>query len=257
MSIDINKIQRTLLEVIDERASQGPGMFQTRPILEQVRTDLSIRSREDEQALLVFWHDLFRIGYLAWGYDIANPVAPFCHVTKQGRKALEHFSRDPLNADGYLAYIDNCGTINPVARSYIEEAAAAYRANCYKATAILVGGASESIILEIREHLVLKMTQSGSSKPPADLSAPQIKRVIDAIQRDIQANKTNMPHSLYESIDGSWGTMVSQIRQTRNDLGHPNNPEIATQEHVHGILLIFPEVVRSAHKLIDWIDNQR
>jgi hypothetical protein len=104
--MDGNQIRTILLTVIEERSHQGPGMFQTRPILEDAKRRLKIEDNlEDQQALLNFWNDLFRTGHIAWGYDVSNPDAPFCHLTEQGRHALEQVSRDPMNPDGYLAYL--------------------------------------------------------------------------------------------------------------------------------------------------------
>jgi hypothetical protein len=33
--------------------------------------------------LLTAWHDLFRKGILAWGFDVDNPAAPFFHLSER------------------------------------------------------------------------------------------------------------------------------------------------------------------------------
>ncbi|MGH7171465.1 MAG: hypothetical protein ACRELF_12170 [Gemmataceae bacterium] len=33
-----------------------------------------------EQLILTCWHDLFRLGWLSWGYNLDNPDTPFFHV---------------------------------------------------------------------------------------------------------------------------------------------------------------------------------
>ena len=45
-----------------------------------------------------YWNDLIRTGYLGWGQGHEWKFE-VCHVTKEGRVALEHFSRDPANPD--------------------------------------------------------------------------------------------------------------------------------------------------------------
>ncbi|MDQ5853872.1 MAG: hypothetical protein M3380_17765 [Chloroflexota bacterium] len=141
-------------------------MFQTGPILDEAAQRLNVRrNHEAEQMLLTFWHDLFRTGHIAWGYDLDNAGPPFCHLTERGRKALIHLSRDPMNPDGYLAYLKSQVELSDIPRSYIMEALQTYSADCYKATAVMVGGAAESIALELRDTLVDRMTPLGHVVP--------------------------------------------------------------------------------------------
>jgi len=44
-------------------------------------------------------------------------------------------------------------SLNPIADSYISEALATYGAACYKATAVMVGCAAESLVLELRDAI--------------------------------------------------------------------------------------------------------
>ena len=106
-----------------------------------------------EQALLTQFQEFFRTGYLAWGYNISNPEPPFFHLTEQGRKTLAQLSRDPGNPAGYLRRIDAIDSINPISRSYLEEALRCYVADLYKAGAVMIGGAAESLIIELRRGI--------------------------------------------------------------------------------------------------------
>ena len=95
-------LRKTLLKTIKDLVENDPDNFQSGVILGKVERELNLRERDDvseQQALLTFWHDLFRTGYLSWGYNIDNVESPHCHLTEKGRKWLEHFSRDPANPD--------------------------------------------------------------------------------------------------------------------------------------------------------------
>src|SRR6185369_6558113 len=97
-----------LLARIHQGAGQGTDNpnLQSDTILQDIAYKLGIINDHDsERALLTMFHDLFRTGYLAWGYNVQNTRPPFFHITQQGRKALEHLSHDPMNPDGYLAYV--------------------------------------------------------------------------------------------------------------------------------------------------------
>lgn len=153
-NIDGQKIRKTLLEVISEVESKGYGYFQSGYVLQETVRRLDIRGRDLEQGVLTYWHDLFRTGYLAWGWDLANPNPPFFHITEQGRKTLQNLSRDPANPDGYRAHIARLLKLNPIADSYLEEGLACYNAALYKAAAVMIGALAESVALELCEGLV-------------------------------------------------------------------------------------------------------
>ena len=121
MTINGQQIRKALLEAIDKYANSGPSL-QANSIFTEIRSKLNIDFNPDvEQAILTFWHDLFRMGYIAWGYNLSNPSPPFFHLTEQGRKALQHLSRDPANPDGYLAHLTNSGKLNTITEAYIIE----------------------------------------------------------------------------------------------------------------------------------------
>lgn len=135
-------------------------------VLEETKRRLGITyNLTKEQAILTTWHDLFRTGYLAWGLNITNPNPPFFHVTESGRSVLSSLSRDPGNPAGYLRHLAAIATLNPIGHSYLMEGLDCYVAGLYKAAAVMVGGATESIILELRDVTVQKLTALDKSIP--------------------------------------------------------------------------------------------
>ena len=100
-------VRAILLEVIAEMAEGGPGPnIQAGRALSRAADRLGIRTDHVlEQALLTQFHELFRTGYLAWGFNLSNPNPPFFHLTDQGRKTLAQLSGDPGNPAGYLRRI--------------------------------------------------------------------------------------------------------------------------------------------------------
>lgn len=253
--IDGEKIRNTLLEVIVEYSKKGPGYFQVKPILHETVTRLGLRRSEDgELAIITLWHDLYRSGHISWGLNIDNPDLPSVHLTERGRKALEHFSRDPVNPSGYLTYLKSTKGLNPIAESYITESLQTYNANCFKATAVMVGGAAESIVLAIRDSLVNRLNSLGK-QVPADLLDWKIKRVIDSISNIIDNQIRNIPEPLKSTYESYWQAFVQQIRATRNDVGHPHSIDPITPENVHAALLIFPELAKLGTELQKWITS--
>lgn len=200
MNIKGQEIRKVLLEIIAEYSTKG-GSFQSGSVLGEAEKRLNIRNNlELEQALLTFWHDLFRSGYLAWGYNLANPNLPFCHLTEQGRSTLQHLSRDPANPEGYFAHLEQNVSLNLIAISYLKEAVHSYNSNCFKAAAVMIGAAAESIILELRDILQAKILEIGRT-PPKDLMDWRIKKILDSIKKEIEMKKASIPSALFEPFE--------------------------------------------------------
>lgn len=255
MAIDGRKIRSTLLQVVEEqhRSAGNTASLQQSSILQEAVARLGGRATDDEgQALLTAWYDLFRDGHLSWGYNLNNPDPPFCHVTEQGRRALQHLSRDPSNPDGYLAHLASRGSPNPVASSYVHEALRTYNTNCFRATAVMIGAAAESMTLELRDAVVAGVKKTGRA-PSKDLTDFRVKRVLDALQKELDMQKAGMDAQLYERFQAYWPAFTQQIRAARNDAGHPASINPVGPDTVHAALLIFPELAGLTITLLAWV----
>lgn len=248
-------IRETLLTIVHERQPKGPmdGSLQQGSVLDEAAQRLNIaHNAELELAVLTTWSDLFRTGYLAWGFNLSNPNPPFFHITDRGRRALERVSRDPGNPAGYLAHLGSIASLNPVANSYLNEGLACFIAGLHKAAAVMLGAASESIILEIRDVLVDQINSIGMQLPKG-LSDWRIKTVNDALHSFLDGYLTKMPHDLRVEYEAGWSAFAQQIRSARNEAGHPVNVDPLAPDTVHASFLVFPEIARTATKLRSWI----
>lgn len=250
------RIRELLLEVVKEFSTKE-GHFQQNVILKEAAHRLGIaRERDSEQALLTAWHDLFRNGHLAWGFDLSNPDSPFCHTTERGRETLRNISRDPANPDGYIAAIKvKAPALNLVAMSYICEAVRTYNANCFKATAVMVGCAAESLVLELRDELVKKIEASGTPAPKK-LNNRSIRTVLKAMETEIDGKKTSMDWKLLEAFEGYWPAFTTQIRTIRNDAGHPTSVDPVSDQEALASLLTFPLLAVLIDNLRTWVQKE-
>lgn len=252
-------IRGVLLQVIQDKQPKGQhdANLQQSSVLEETKCRLGIAHGDltKEQAILTTWHDLFRTGYLAWGFNITNPNPPFFHVTETGRRALASLSRDPANPAGYLGYLHSVATLQPVAISYLEEGLECYIAGLYKAAAVMVGASTESMILYIRECIVQKLTALG--RPiPKELKDWKSKTILDGIQSFFDTHKSMFSRALRDEFEAYWSAFAQQIRASRNDAGHPASVDPVTPDTIHASLLIFPELAKLAGKLGTWITNE-
>jgi hypothetical protein len=248
-------IRQALLDAANVASRGSPNNFQTGTILSRAANKLNIRGDlETEQVLLTMWHDLFRQGMIAWGYDISNSQPPFCHLTEQGRKVLCHMSRDPANPDGYMAHVDSHGVLSATATSYLNEALQTFNSGCAKATAVMIGGAAECVILDVRDTLVSKLNDLGQTVPKS-LNDWKVKTVLNSIQTVLDSKTKSIPYAIADNFKSYWPAFTQQIRVVRNDAGHPASIDSVTFESVYAALLIFPELVKLADELSKWIKN--
>ncbi len=261
--MDGQQIRKVVLDIVGEYTthSQYKPAMQQGSVLQEASERLGIRGPAHlpaQQALLAVWADLFREGYLVWGLDINNINPPFCHVTGRGRAFLQNLSHDPANPDGYLHYLTAHASLNPVARSYIEEGVRCYNNSCYKAAAVMIGCAAESVVLEVRDALQGQLTAidkiaNPPSKTHRDLDSRMIKTVLDAITTTVNSYKGSMNHALAESFAVNWPALAGNIRLMRNDVGHPKSVDPVSPESVHAAFLVFTFQAQLATNLIAWI----
>lgn len=255
--INLDSVKSALLSEVEAYVKQRDDNqpLQCGSILKNTLINLGFdRNVPGEQAVLNCWQDLFRQGLLAWGWNFDNRDAPFFHFTDRGKVFLQNLSRDPSNPAGYLAHLNSKATLSSVSLSYISEALQTYNSNCFKATAVMVGAASEALLLELRDHIVDRLTVH--ARPvPKNLTGWQAKRVLDAIaaELDQHVQSKSMPHALAESYEAYWGALVHQIRVCRNDAGHPNSVDPVSADAVHASLLIFPELAALTLALGAWV----
>jgi len=250
-------IRSTLLQVIEEQSPKHPtdAKLQTNSVLNETGNRLNAQhNHEIEEAILTQWHDLFRTGYLAWGYNLSNPNPPFFHLTEQGRKTLASISRDPANPEGYLKHLYSVSKLNPIAKSYLEEGLNCYVASLYKSSAVMVGAASEALINELRDAVRTKH-EAANMKIPRNLNTWRAKETLAGLKSVFEDKTRNMPYSLREEYESYWPAFTQQIRAARNEAGHPQSIEPIKQETVHASLLIFPELSRLENHLLTWVNE--
>jgi hypothetical protein len=236
-------IRSTILDVIAEQFARYSGNLQSGSVLNDVAGRLQVYSPELQQAILTAFHDLFRTGYLAWGYDLANPSPPYFHVTEQGRRSLRDYSRDPANPDGYLANLLSCAQLPPIASSYVREALGCYVCDLPKGAAVMMGSASESLVIDLRDTIVERLIAT-STPVPEKLSDGRVATVVKAIYTYLVSRKGVIPRPLWENVEAYWPAFMQQIRTVRNEAGLPSSIEPVTIDSVHASLLLFPELCK-------------
>jgi len=255
VGVDEQNVKQTMLEVISRYAEKG-SQFQANSVLHETAESLNVGQSNDaaHQVVLTVWYDLFRTGIISWGLNLANPNPPFCHLTARGTSAMVQLSRDPSNPAGYLQHLEAIGALNAVAMSYLTEGLETYNASCHRAAAVMVGCASESLILEVRDALLAQL-KAKNQPVAAKLQDWRVKTVLDQLATEIDSRLGSMPRPLQEEYSSYWAAFTGQIRMARNDAGHPTSIDPVTADTVHASLLIFPQLAKLSLELLAWIKS--
>ena len=75
----VKELEETILETARELYAKGPGFAQQAVVIREVAKRVDPRTIEEEQAILSTWHQLFRTGRLAWGFNLDSPGPPWFH----------------------------------------------------------------------------------------------------------------------------------------------------------------------------------
>lgn len=251
-------VRACMFQVIADQAPKKPsdGFLQSGSIVTETHQRLGgSRDHLLEETILTVLHDLFRTGYLGWGANFSNPNPPFCHITEQGRKSLATLSRDPSNPEGYFNFLSEAASLNPITDSYIREAIACFVYDLPKAAAVMVGGASESMVIELKDTIIRRL-QSLKRTPPKGINDWRFKVILDSMYSFLDQNAGQMPRELRDSFKAYWPAFLQQIRSARNDAGHPSSVNPVTFDTVHASLLFFPELAKLTAQLIHWVSHE-
>lgn len=80
-----------------------------------------------------------------------------------------------------------------------------------------------------------------------------VKRVLDELAKQFEARKASMGKDLFSDYKTHWSPFTEQLRTTRNEAGHPVSVAPVSPDRAHAGFLVFPEMVRMATRLLDWI----
>jgi hypothetical protein len=170
------------------------------------------------------------------------------------KRSLADLSKNPANPEGYLRHLKSVAELNPVMESYLREGLACFNARLHKAAAVMLGAASESVILELRDAVTAKLQTLGATVP-SKLTDWRMKVLLDALRAFFESKKVSFARELREEFEAYFQAFQQPIRAARNDAGHPTSVDPVREEAVHASFLLFPELVRLASSLKDWVDN--
>ena len=247
--------------ILEDRQNPGQNLpFQAHPnelfarlgIAQRQETDSWLRRFSDanpreelERRLAEYCWRLVGLGYLV--PQLSGTWGSF-HPTERGREFLAKLDPTALSPGGLDRKLADLGfQPNDLPRQYARLAQDCFLAGHYESSIVMLGVASEALVLDLAQALVLV---PASALPAA---TPRVRRStarqdVNWISQMLKGNKKPLRLALEgKGADADWidplidfldGT-AQAIRRTRNDLGHPTGL-VADQSDALQLFVLFP-----------------
>ena len=254
---DYQTIKIVLCQEIDRINKRG-GTLQAettlKSALDKICQNHGGQRKQNEKELKHVWSDLLRNGDIFLGSGISNMSTSFFEVSEKGNETFEYLNRDPGNPQGYLDHLSEKAKIDPITKSYLDEALKTYRADCFKAAAVMLGCASERLILNLNGTIVESIKRK-SDEPSKNLKDWKISKIVDGIRHELNQRKKQFGNRLRKRYEGFWSALEYIIRESRNKAGHPADIEQINKSDVHLAFANFAYLVELNKEIEEWILN--
>ena len=236
--------QKGLLPV--ERAATGAYFVSSGRSVDEERISELVRE--------AMWECLIK-RLLVFGMDGPNSNWPFYRLTEFGRTAVNSVPPQPYDPDGFLKHFDaNCGGIDPVVRGYVAEAVQAFNSNCTRSAAVMLGCASEKLLLLLCDAFEAAISDpTNKAKFSKDISAKWAishKYMIVRDRLELMVRAKRLPYDHAETVSSELPAGFELLRRCRNAAGHPDVPGNVDADTVFLNLRTFTEYARRVHALI-------
>jgi hypothetical protein len=194
----------------------------------------------------IFW-DLFRQGFITLGLNDSNPAWPFFRLSRYGQEALQ--SQSPYRFHDISSFLRlvkrEVPDLSDEAQEYLEEAVAAFYADCLLASCVMLGVAAEAEFLRLVD---IAAKGKHSTKFASATKPVFIRQRVEKFQASLAPLVKALPREATEDLDTNFAMIQSVLRVARNEAGHPTaaNPE---REQVYVFLQLFVPFARQLMRL--------
>jgi hypothetical protein len=205
-----------------------------------------------EKIRQMFWQLLVQ-GILVFGSDDLNPNWPWFRVTEFGQQALGNQGARPYDPEGFLKeFAAKNPEADDVILDYLNEAVRTFNTGCYKAASVMLGCASERLILLLHETFENAFEDKAKQRAFAKTYRWTVSSKFDSLRCGLDAmiDRKKLPSDLAEAVRSDLVGVFELIRRIRNSAGHPNLPLDMRRETIYLSLAIFPEYARQVLRLI-------
>lgn len=170
---------------------------------------------------------------------------PRLRATAYGKKVIEQEGPVPYDPEGYLSSLKTKAPgVNTLSLEYIQEAILCFRGGAYRATAVMLGVASEEIFLDL-----IRAFESKYSVSLIPQGYKPFSQISNDFRKRFDPKKRDLPHEVQNNIEQTLHGIFDLIKKGRDDSGHPTGIEI-TRDEVFASFSVLPIYVERVNRII-------
>lgn len=209
----------------------------------------SLSAKDQNLLLEVFWN-LFREGIITLGINDQNAEFPWFRVSEFGKKVLQnqepYFFQDVSTYESLVRA--RVPQIDATTLIYLKEAAQAFKSGCVLSSTVMIGVATEHSFLILLDTIENNPAHLATFRKAYDERT--ILRKLNAFKKTLDQNISLLPSKVKEDLDTNFTSIISMIRNFRNESGHPSG-KIIEREQCYILLQLFIPCCEKVYQLID------
>ncbi|HTS42205.1 MAG TPA: hypothetical protein VMH84_16875 [Xanthobacteraceae bacterium] len=262
------EIRETMIEVF--RTSSPNDVNQFSLVVEQTARALTRRYRppalpggvmypgaqsqlhpNDRMLILEIVWDLFRQGIITLGINDNNPGWPWMRLSRFGKEVLNTSSPYRFHdTTSFLKLVKaEVPDISQEALLYLDEAVAAFYADCLLSSCVMLGVAAEAEFLRLIDVACANSTHGVRFAPVQKLKF--IREKITKFHDLLKPIVASLPKAATEDLDTNLSAIQSVLRIARNDAGNPTGAKPPTRDQAFISLQLFVPFARQVMRLRD------
>ncbi len=203
-------------------------------------------STEEHRVLLELLYEQLLAGVLVFGKGLQGGTAdgyPWITITEFGKLVLKEQKFLPYDPDGFLARIQkDLPELDATCLRYLREAVDGYSRNLRLSASVMLGVASESLMLQLVDAFA-GWTEIDKAKFNEAIRGRTISEVYKELQKRLNSKLELLPVELRREIHVYLDGLFSLIRVIRNDAGHPTDTDVP-KNVLYANIQAFPEYAR-------------
>lgn len=175
------------------------------------------------------------------------------YLTDYGMSCIQENRLLPHDPEGYLnELLEKVPELDTIVKFYIEESLSAFNSNCPTASTVMLGVASEKLILDLIDSFLDFVDNPEIRKKLEKIH--KIKPKFETFKTEFNKRKGTLDKKLVYDFENSIDRVFDIIRQYRNDSGHPTGIKISKPIANQNLWLFIPYLA-SVYKIINYFKD--
>lgn len=225
-----NDLQSMLLPILDsphggQRISQPAFDSWSKGINQQMNVYPPVYPDEVYDAI---W-SLVRQGLVYLNTTSQDPRSWTFRLTDAGKAAANDEEANPDNSSRYIQRLTaQVPDASPIVMQYANEAVTSYLSQCYLASAVMLGVASEAAFLEMARAFAdwLPKHEGEKLRTIIDGGRSNFISKFDEFRKRVNSHKNSLPAELSDGMALTLDGVLDLLRINRNEAGHPSGKRL-------------------------------